>query len=160
MLYCAKFNRDWMSKDQYRAWLTQKGNCKLCTKMCSLSNMGKQTLKSYAAGMKHIIVMTQTQKTDSVTDFFTVKCGATPGASSSASLGEPLVCDTEDINKDSGSLATHRNPLTKCYLRQCYLGFSLLLELSRGLPSYVSLFICVHCNTQLLIFGFPFLCNT
>ena len=40
----------------------------------------------------------------------------TPGASSSASHGEPaipLVCDNEDVNKDSGSLATHRNPMTK-----------------------------------------------
>ena len=61
--------------------------------------MGKQALKRHTAGKKHIIFVTQTQKTDSITDFFTVKCGATSGASSSASLGEPstpLVCDTED----------------------------------------------------------------
>ena len=53
---------------------------------------------------------------DSVIDFSTVKCGATPGASSSASLGEPstsLICGPEDTDKDSGSVATHRNPMTK-----------------------------------------------
>ena len=47
---------------------------------------------------RNITVVTKTQKTDSVTDFFTVKCGTTPAASTSASLGEPskqLVCDTE-----------------------------------------------------------------
>ena len=48
--------------------------------------MGEKALKSHAAGKKHITVVTQTQKTDSVADFFTVKCGATPGASSSAGL--------------------------------------------------------------------------
>ena len=61
--------------------------------------MEEQVLKSHTAGRKHITFVAQTQKTDSVTDFFTVKYGATPGASSSASLGEPstpLVCDTED----------------------------------------------------------------
>ena len=62
--------------------------------------MREQTLKRHAAGKKDITVVSQTQKKlDSVTDFFIVKCGATPGASSSASLGElsmPLVSDTED----------------------------------------------------------------
>ena len=65
----------------------------------SLYNIGEQALKSHNAGKKHITVVTQTEKTDSVTDFFTVKCGATLRASSSVSLGEssiPLVCDTED----------------------------------------------------------------
>ena len=47
-----------------------------------------RALKSHAAKRKHITVVTQGQKTDSVTDFFTVKCGTTPGASSSASLGK------------------------------------------------------------------------
>ena len=107
-----------MSKDQYKAWLTsvpeenRKAKCKVYSKTFSLSHMGEQALKSHAAGKKHITVVTQTQKTESVTDFFTVKCGATPGAS----LGEPstpLVCYTEDTKKDSGSVATHRNPLTK-----------------------------------------------
>ena len=44
-----------------------------------------------------------------------------PGTSSSASLEEqstPLVCDAEDTNKDSGSVATHRNPMTKFALRK------------------------------------------
>ena len=121
MAHCARFNSEWMSKDQYNTWLTSvpkdntKAKCKLCAKTFSLSNMGEQALRSDAAGMKHITVVTQTQKTDSVTDFFTVKCGATPGASNSASLGEPttpLVCDTEDTNENSGSVATHRNPMT------------------------------------------------
>ena len=61
--------------------------------------MGKQALKSNAVGKKHITVVTQTQNTDSVTGLFMVKCGAIPGTSSSASLGEPLtplVCDTKD----------------------------------------------------------------
>ena len=70
----------------------------MCKKF-SLSNMGEQALKSHAAGKKHITVVTQTQKIDSVPGFFTVKCGTIPGASSSASLREastPLACDTED----------------------------------------------------------------
>ena len=61
--------------------------------------MGEQASKKHAAGKKHITVVTQTQRTDLVTYFFMVKCGATPAASSQASLGEPsipLVCDTED----------------------------------------------------------------
>ena len=65
--------------------------------------------------------MTCTQKTESITDFFTVKYGATSGTSSSVNLGEPstqLVCDTEDTNKDSGSVATHRNPMIKFSLRK------------------------------------------
>ena len=84
-------------------------------KTFSLSNMGGQALKSHAAGKKHITVGTKTQKTDSVTDFFTVEYCATPGASSSASLAEPstpFVCDTEETNRDSGSVATHMNPMT------------------------------------------------
>ena len=94
-----------MSKDQYKPWLTSvpedntKTKCKLCAKTFSLTYMGEQAFKSHTIRKKHITVVTQTQKTDSVTDFFTVNCGATPGASSSASLGElptSLVCDTED----------------------------------------------------------------
>ena len=83
--------------------------------------MGEQALKSHAAGNKHITAVTQIQTTNSVTDFFTVKCGATPGVSSSASLGEPstpLVCDTEYANKDSRNVATHRNPMKKFALRK------------------------------------------
>ena len=82
--------------------------------------MGEQAFKSHSAGKKHITLVTQIQKTDSVTDFFTMKC-ATPGTSSSASLGEPstpLVCDTEDTNKDSESVATHRNSVKKFALRK------------------------------------------
>ena len=82
-----------MSKDQYKAWLTSvpedntKAKCKVCAKTFSLSSMGEQALQSHPAGNKHITVVNQTQKTDSVTDF-SVKCGVTPKASSSASLGE------------------------------------------------------------------------
>ena len=121
MSHCARFNSDWMSKDQDKAWLTwvpednTQAKCKLYGKTFSLSNMGEQALKRNAAGKKCITVVTQTQKTDSVANFFTVKCGATPGGSSSASLREPsapLVCDTEDTSKDSESVATHRNPMT------------------------------------------------
>ena len=117
MSHCTRFNSHWMSKDQYKAWLTSlpenntKAIGKLCAKTVSLFNIGQQALKSHAAGKKkHIIFVTQTHKTDSVTGFFThktdsvtgfftVKCGVKPGASSSASLGKPstpLVCDTED----------------------------------------------------------------
>ena len=94
-----------MSEDQYKAWLTSvpvdntKTECRLCAKAFSLSNMGQQALKSHGTGKKHKTVVTQTHETDSVADFFTVKCCATLGASSSASIGEPstpLVCDTED----------------------------------------------------------------
>ena len=108
MSHCAGFNSDWMSKDQYKAWLISvpgdntKAKCTLCAKTFSLPNMGELALKSYAAGKEHITVVTQMKKTDSVTDFFKVKCGATSGESNSASLGEPstpLVCDTEDTKK-------------------------------------------------------------
>ena len=127
MPHCARFNSDWMSRDQYKAWLTlvpednTKAKCKLCAKTFLLSDMGEQALKSHAAVKKHFTAVTQTQKNDPVTDFFTVKCGVTPGSSSSVSLGEastPLVCDTEDTDKDSGSVATHRNPMTKFALRK------------------------------------------
>ena len=122
MSHCARFNSDWMSKDQYKAWLTSvptdntKVKCKLCAKTFSLSNMGEQALKSHAAGKKQIIVVTQTQKTSSVTDLFTVKYAVTIGTSSSGSLGKlstPFICDAEGTNKDLGSVATHRNPMTK-----------------------------------------------
>ena len=92
-----------------------------CVKTFSLSNMGEQALNHHAAGKKHITVVTQTQKTDLVTNSFAIKYGATPGTSSSASLGEPstpLVCDTVVTKKDSGSVATHRNPMTKFALRK------------------------------------------
>ena len=75
----------------------------MCKNICTVQ-WGEQALKSHFSGRKYITVVTQTQKIDSVTDFFTVKCGATPGASSSANIDEPstpLVCDTEDRNKDS-----------------------------------------------------------
>ena len=107
-----------MSKDQYKSWLTSvpedntKEKFKLCAQTFLLSNMGEQALKYHAVGTKHITTVTQTQKTGSVTDFFTVKCGATPGASRSASFEEPstpLVCDTKDTSKDSGSVATQES---------------------------------------------------
>ena len=69
MSHCARFNSDWMSKDQYKAWLTSvpedntKAKCKLCAKTFSLSKTGEQALKSHAAGKKHITVVTQMQKT-------------------------------------------------------------------------------------------------
>ena len=95
MSYCARFNSDSLLRDQYKAWLTSvpedntKAKCKLCAKTFSLSEIGEQASKSHAAGKNHITVVTQTQKTDTVTNFFTVKCGATSNTSSSASLGEP-----------------------------------------------------------------------
>ena len=116
-----------MSKDQYKVWLTSvpedntKAKCKLCAKTFVLLNMEEQALKSHVARKKHITVVTETQRTDSVRDFFTVKCGATHVASSSESLGEPSTpsfCDTEDTNKDSGSVTAHRNPMTKFALRK------------------------------------------
>ena len=74
MSHCARFNSDWMSKDQCIAWLTSvpegntKAKCKLCAKTFLLSYMGEQALRSHAAGKKHITVVNQTQKTDPVTD--------------------------------------------------------------------------------------------
>ena len=66
MSHCFRFNSDWMSKDQYKAWLTSEPEdntmvkCKLCAKTFSLSNMGEQASKSHTAGKKHITVVTQT----------------------------------------------------------------------------------------------------
>ena len=91
-----------------------KEKCNLYAKPFSLTNMGEQALKSHTAGKKHITVVTQTQKTDSITGFFTVKCGATSQASSSGSHGEPstpLVCDTDRYKQRFRNVATHRNPM-------------------------------------------------
>ena len=68
MPHCARFNSDWMSKDQYIAWLMSvpedntKVKCKLSAKSFSLSNMGEQALKSHAVWKKHITVVTKHRK--------------------------------------------------------------------------------------------------
>ena len=114
-----------MSKDQYKAWLTsvpeQNTKANETVQKCFTVQHERSSLKKPRCRKKHITVVTQTQKTDSVTDFFTVMCGAMPGTSSSASLGEPstpLVSDAEDVYKDSRSVATHRNAMTKFAIRK------------------------------------------
>ena len=48
MSHSTRFNSDWISRDQYKAWLTSvpedntKAKWKLCTKTFSLANMGEQ----------------------------------------------------------------------------------------------------------------------
>ena len=65
MAHSAKFNREWLSKEEYKLWLTSvegdstKANCKLCVKTFSLSNMGEVAVKSHASGKKHQTAVTQ-----------------------------------------------------------------------------------------------------
>ena len=55
----ARFNIEWMSKEEYKDWLlpedsdNTKARCKLCRKTFSLSNVGEPSLKSHAQGKKH-----------------------------------------------------------------------------------------------------------
>ena len=59
MAHSARFNREWLSKKEYKHWLTPlegdvtKANCKICVKTFLLSNMGKIAVKSHASGKKH-----------------------------------------------------------------------------------------------------------
>ena len=72
-------------------------------------------------------------KTDSVTYFFTVKCGATPGSSTSATI----VCDTEDANIDSRSVVTCRNPVTQFILRkEQHKADILWIDMKKMVPSF------------------------
>ena len=88
MAHSAKFNREWLSKEEYKLWLTSvegnstKANCKLCVKTFSLSNMGEVAVKSHASGKKHQTAVTQSQKAISVSDFFEAKSSETRQESS------------------------------------------------------------------------------
>ena len=76
MAHSARFNNDWLLKEQYKSWLipvsedNTKAKCKLCSKVFSLSNMGEIAIKSHASGKKHIAAVKLTEKVESVSDFF------------------------------------------------------------------------------------------
>ena len=59
MAHSARFNREWLSKEEYKLWLTPvegdvtKANCKICVKTFSPSNMGEIAVKSHALGKIH-----------------------------------------------------------------------------------------------------------
>ena len=72
MAHSARFNNDWLLKEQYKSWLipvsedNTKAKCKLCSKVFSLSNMGEIAIKSHASGKKHIAAVKLTEKVESV----------------------------------------------------------------------------------------------
>ena len=76
MAHSARFNNDWLLKEQYKSWLipvsedNTKAKCKLCSKVFSLLNMGEIAIKSHASGKKHIAAVKLTEKVESVSDFF------------------------------------------------------------------------------------------
>ena len=71
----ARFNLEWMSKEEYKDWLlpedsdNTKATCKLRRKTFSLSNMGKPSLKSHAQGKKHQSIIQRSEKNPSVMGF-------------------------------------------------------------------------------------------
>ena len=72
----ARFNKDWLLKEQYKSWLTPqpqdntKAKCKLCMKTFLLSNMGEVAIRSHASGKKHVAAVCLTRKVEPVSDFF------------------------------------------------------------------------------------------
>ena len=123
MAHSARFYREWLSKKEYKLWLTPvernvtKANCKICVKTFSLSNLGEIAVKSHASGKKHQTAVTQSQKVGSVSHFFGAQCETTPGLFSSGNLEEPstsFIHDAEDTHMESKSiLTTHGNLMTK-----------------------------------------------
>ena len=83
MAHSARFNKDWLLKEQYKSWLTPvpqdntKAKCKLCMKTFSLSNMGEVAVRSHASGKKHMAAVCLTGKVEPVSDFFSHKSDAT-----------------------------------------------------------------------------------
>ena len=76
MAHSARFNNDWLLKEQYKSWLipvsedNTKAKCKLCSKVFSLLNMGEIAIKSHASGKKHIAAVKLMERVESVSDFF------------------------------------------------------------------------------------------
>ena len=117
-----RFNRDWLSKADYKPWLASvedvtKAYCKMCMKTFSLSNMGEIAVRSHASGKKHQTAVTQSQKASSVSEFFEAKSRTTSGLVSSENLEEPsasLIHDHEVTLQESGSMSTsHGNVMSK-----------------------------------------------
>ena len=75
----ARFNLDWMNKEEYKDWLlpehsdNTKARCKFCRKTFSLSNMGEPSLKSHAQGKKHQSILQRSEKNPSVMGFLEKK---------------------------------------------------------------------------------------
>ena len=122
MAHSTRFNRDWLSKADYKPWLASvedvtKAYCKMCMKAFSLSNMGEIAVKSHASGKKHQTAVTQSQKASSVSEFFEAKSRTTSGLVSSENLEEPsasLIHDHEVTLQESGSMSTsHGNVMSK-----------------------------------------------
>ena len=125
MAHSTRFNRDWLSKADYKPWLASvedvtKAYCKMCMKTFSLSNMGEIAVKSHASGKKHQTAVTQSQKASSVSEFFEAKSRTTSGLVSSENLEEPsasLIHDHEVTLQESGSMSTsHGNVMSKFIL--------------------------------------------
>ena len=122
MAHSTRFNRDWLSKADYKPWLASvedvtKAYCKMCMKTFSLSNMGEIAVKSHASGKKHQTAVTQSQKASSVSEFLEAKSRTTSGLVSSENLEEPsasLIHDHEVTLQESGSMSTsHGNVMSK-----------------------------------------------
>ena len=122
MAHSTRFNRDWLSKADYKPWLASvedvtKAYCKMCMKTFSLSNMGEIAVKSHASGKKHQTAVTQSQKASSVSEFFEAKSRTTSGLVSSENLEEPsasLIHNHEVTLQESGSMSTsHGNVMSK-----------------------------------------------
>ena len=123
MAHSARFNREWLSKKEYKLWLTPvegnvtKANCNICVKTFSLSNMGEIAVKSHASGKKHQIAVTQSQKAGSVSHFFGAKSETTPELFNSGNLEEPstsFINNAEGTHMESKSIpTTHWNLMTK-----------------------------------------------
>ena len=90
----ARFNRDWMNKEEYKDWLepdpmdNTNAWCRICVKTFTLSNMGEPAVKSHAQGKKHQSAIQGSQKSSSIKEFFTTR--DTVGASTSTKSGEGL----------------------------------------------------------------------
>ena len=93
MAHSTRFNRDWLSKADYKPWLASvedvtKAYCKMCMKTFSLSNIGEIAVKSHTSGLV-----------------------------SSENLEEPsasLIHDHEVTLQESGSMSTsHGNVMSK-----------------------------------------------
>ena len=75
----ARFNLDWMNKEEYKDWLlpeqsdNTKARCKFCRRTFSLSNMGEPSLKSHAQGKKHQSIIQRSEKNPLVKGFLEKK---------------------------------------------------------------------------------------
>ena len=71
----ARFNLDWMNKEEYKDWLLPEqsdntnARCKFCRRTFSLSNMGEPSLKSHVQGKKHQSIIQRSEKNPSVKGF-------------------------------------------------------------------------------------------